>query len=329
MVQAQSLFINKIVSSETNGNTVEYNCIDESLTGKCIKYHNDQWYLFESGDYKKLYINVAQQNCRDLFGVQLVIIKGELCSPETYSIVDCISLATQDDIYVELESLEPNTLYWLNVDGYLHDFCTFNLEISDTPKGQSEKQFNQLLKQNSISKNGTLVQLSWEIPDSLAFQLEYFQILRRASREFKFQPTAQVELAYNSYGKSQLVYTANDTLFEPDTYYYRIVAVDKNKQQRMLNEQSITASESEFQKIVLPLDYNRGTSLTLKIFGEGRLLQEQKFTYNPIQHAYYKLFTDSFRHKNLKVLEARVINSRDNHTKTYFINLETGQVYSP
>ena len=32
------------VTSNTTGCTVQRRCVDERLTGKCIEYHNDQWF---------------------------------------------------------------------------------------------------------------------------------------------------------------------------------------------------------------------------------------------------------------------------------------------
>ena len=35
--------------SNTTGCTVQWACVDQRLTGKCIQYHNDQWFFFHSG----------------------------------------------------------------------------------------------------------------------------------------------------------------------------------------------------------------------------------------------------------------------------------------
>ncbi|RZK33041.1 MAG: hypothetical protein EOO57_14025, partial [Hymenobacter sp.] len=34
------------ITSTTTGCTVQPSCVDERLTGKCIEYHNDQWFEF-------------------------------------------------------------------------------------------------------------------------------------------------------------------------------------------------------------------------------------------------------------------------------------------
>jgi hypothetical protein len=89
-------------SSSTTDCTVDWACVDESLTGKCIEYHNDQWFWFRTNQTGKYHININGQKCRDTRGVQLVVIDGVACQPRTYNILSCNSLTSQDDIYVEL-----------------------------------------------------------------------------------------------------------------------------------------------------------------------------------------------------------------------------------
>jgi len=36
----------EVITSSTVGCTVQRACVDERLTGKCIEYHNDQWFEF-------------------------------------------------------------------------------------------------------------------------------------------------------------------------------------------------------------------------------------------------------------------------------------------
>ena len=93
----KALLLGETHTSYTAHSTVERRCVDEALTGKCIKYHNDQWFSFNSGDASELFINVSQQRCKDLFGVQLVVLRGEPCRPESYDILSCTSSGTNDD----------------------------------------------------------------------------------------------------------------------------------------------------------------------------------------------------------------------------------------
>src|SRR5690606_14938890 len=69
----------EIVFSNTIGCTVQRNCVDESLTGKCVEYHNDQWFEFSPETPGVYFVNISGQSCRDTRGVQLVILTGEPC----------------------------------------------------------------------------------------------------------------------------------------------------------------------------------------------------------------------------------------------------------
>ena len=106
---AKVLQIGESVSSTTVNSTIQSACVNYALTKKCIKYHNDQWFIINSGTYDHLFLNIQNQECRDLFGVQLVAIEGEVCDIENYKILDCVSLSSNDDFYVKIDSLKPNT----------------------------------------------------------------------------------------------------------------------------------------------------------------------------------------------------------------------------
>ena len=85
-------------TSTTANCTVDRACISEALEGNCVKFHNDQWFWFKTGAAGTYYLNVSGQDCRDILGVQLMVIDGIPCQPETYQLVSCASLASQDDI---------------------------------------------------------------------------------------------------------------------------------------------------------------------------------------------------------------------------------------
>ncbi|HLK98373.1 MAG TPA: hypothetical protein VK364_11445, partial [Hymenobacter sp.] len=42
----QVLQLEQPVSSNTTDCTVQWSAVDEKLTGRCIEYHNDQWFEF-------------------------------------------------------------------------------------------------------------------------------------------------------------------------------------------------------------------------------------------------------------------------------------------
>ena len=47
------------ITSSTTGCTVQRACVDERLTGKCIEYHNDQWFEFTPTISGRYFVNIG------------------------------------------------------------------------------------------------------------------------------------------------------------------------------------------------------------------------------------------------------------------------------
>ena len=72
------------ITSNTTGCTVQRTCVDERLTGKCIEYHNDQWFEFTPKVSGRYFVNIGGQRYRDMRGAQLVVLVEKPCQPATY-----------------------------------------------------------------------------------------------------------------------------------------------------------------------------------------------------------------------------------------------------
>ena len=328
MENAEQLRLNEFVNSFTHGNTLQYHCIDEKLTGKCIKYHNDQWFTFNAGQQEQLYVNISNQKCRDLYGVQLIVLEGELCRPETYTILACESLGTQDDIYVSLDGLKMGQDYWLIIDGYLHDYCEFHIEVADQPKGVSVQKFDLLEVETSQEKN--IVGLQWQIPDSLNGIASHVSIMRRKGNAYKFNMIDQLKVAYNAYGEMKTGYQYYDTLLLAGRYYYRVVMSDINDKQYLVGEYDFRISEPYGQlsskEVVKPtLRYRQGTSLTLTLINveTEEIVDSIDLSYHPTKHSNFTIFTNKYVRQGINALEIRIHNHDDGGTKSeYFYLIE-------
>ena len=215
------LKIEEVVTSSTTGCTVQRSCVDERLTGKCIEYHNDQWFEFTPKTAGRYFVNIGGQKCRDVRGVQLVVLTGEPCRPATYRILSCTSLGTQDDVFVTLDSLRAGQPYLLDVDGYLKDFCQFTLQVSRTAAGMPVSYFppspTRLLPTAS-----RVVELSWTLPDSLAGAPDC-RVMRREIHEYRSTEVRRVPVRRDTYGRPETSYTVADTLPGPGIYDYQVV----------------------------------------------------------------------------------------------------------
>lgn len=257
--------LNEALQSATAHCTVEKACVDESLTGKCIQYHNDQWFFFTAADRPAHYLKVYGQTCRDTRGVQLVVIDGEACQPETYQVLACVSLATQDDVYLKLDSLEAGKTYLLNIDGYLHDFCAFTIEYSDSPGGTNVSE--PLETDYQIGQENRQVLFSWETPADILHQVDHYQLYRRSEEEARFRPLQQLAHQRNAHGHSESTYQATDSIALNSTYYYRLVAVLPSGENIILFEEKVKAKLSaEEAYIDIPFPYRGKTDYLLLVY---------------------------------------------------------------
>jgi hypothetical protein len=156
-------------TSSTVNADVEWDCINKSLTNKCLIYHNDQWFTIKPSTQGPFFLNVLSQQCKKLYGVQMVVIEGDPCKTTSYKLKKCIPFSDQSDFFVRLDSLIAGREYLINIDGYLGDFCKFSIEFSSTHKGIPVEARNQNAIQLAKTLQDSILHLEWTIPDSLLF----------------------------------------------------------------------------------------------------------------------------------------------------------------
>jgi hypothetical protein len=209
------------ITSTTTGCTVQPSCVDERLTGRCIEYHNDQWFEFRPPTAGTYYVNIGGQRCRDVRGVQLVVLTGTPCEPATYRLLSCTSFGTQDDLFITLPNLQAGVPYLLDIDGYLKDYCTFTLQVSGRARGLPAVPAPGVPP--TAPGTSRLIELSWEVPDSLA-TATHCRVLRREQRGFQAAEIRRVPITRNVYGTRRAAYFLTDTLPGLGQYLYQVVA---------------------------------------------------------------------------------------------------------
>lgn len=214
--------VEQVVSSTTKECTVQRKCVREELTGKIIQYHNDQWFEFTPPEPGRYFINISDQQCQSKRGLQVVVMSGTPCEPQTYRILSCLSLSTQDDIFVTVDSLYNSQTYLINVDGYSHDLCDFQFQVSRQSKGIP---VGIPISTSGHYMNGRLLEIGWLLPDSVA--ATYCQVWRRDTRTQYSVLVRRVKVSRNGYGQQQRRFSVLDTLpnsIIPTSFQYRIVA---------------------------------------------------------------------------------------------------------
>ena len=311
--------------STTTGCTVEWTCVDESLTGKCIEYHNDQWFEFTPRQPGRYYVNVSDQNCRDIRGVQLVVMEGTPCRPETYRILSCTSLATQDDLFATLDSLEKDHAYLLNVDGYLNDFCRFRIEVSSQPKGFPARSAGL---QPTLDRTSTerAVRLEWTVTDSLAADLTGYQLYRRHEKEKKSKLVREVSHEKNTRGESQLHYLTVDTLAERGTYEYQVIGLRNEGPPAWITRETVRYLPDAFQPadyLILRLEYALNTPLTVLVFDAAtdRLLRKSDFVFGRKGRA-WRYYVGDWRDQGIFRFKVKVTDHVRKSTREYVLDTQ-------
>jgi hypothetical protein len=277
------LALDVLTPSSTANNTVEWDCINKSLTQKCLVYHNDQWFHFTPEKNGKLYLNISAQACRDLRGVQMIVIEGNPCEIQTYRILKCIPKIFQDDVFVELDSLKAKTLYLVNVDGYLGDFCKFNLELSETPKGLPVAAGNnKLIKLNGTIEDETVV-LNWYASQSQFDSIGSFEIYRHKKNDIKSTLLINVNVYSNTLGNRNENYVYTDTLHRDGEYHYRIIGVSKaTKSKTLLDEVMVDFQPERDYTVRVPLSFSKKGTLAIAILdpdNNNRILNISEYEY--------------------------------------------------
>jgi hypothetical protein len=232
--------------SSTKNSGVEWDCINKALTNKCLVYHNDQWFTIKPSGPGPYYLNVSQQHCKKSYGVQLVIIEGDPCQSNSYRLIKCIPFTDQSDFFVRLDSLLSNKEYLVNVDGYLGDFCDFKIAFSLSYQGIPVDALNQHAILLSMTRTDSLVDVRWDFPDTLSFQINQFEVFRKRKNEKR--KIATLPVVYNAYGVPQKKYCVSDTIRQYGAYAY-VVFGKTSAEMLLLAEGKIIWQKNEKNKL--------------------------------------------------------------------------------
>ena len=232
--------LNKPIKSSTAGASVQWKCINKALTNKCLVYHNDQWFSFTVAKNGKHFINISSQSCRDSKGVQMIVIEGNPCEVSTYKILQCIPQVRTEDVFVELPGLRSGVQYLINIDGFLGDFCEFNIELSDKPKGlpRQDENLDTLNIDSRIEKK--VVTMQWTIDETMAKDLSTFKVFRKVDKN-KGNEVREINLGRNAYGIAVNEYQFTDTLKTAGVYKYDIYGIrERDEMPLLLSERRFT-----------------------------------------------------------------------------------------
>ena len=322
------------VFSSTAKSDVEWKCINKALTNKCLVYHNDQWFNFKVPVAGTYFINISGQKCRDMRGLQIIIIEGNPCETKTYRILQCIPKIIQDDVYVQLDSLKPKTQYLVNIDGFLGDFCEFGIQIGEKPNGLPRSQLT--LSPDSLEaqtdRKGRLVNLTWKVNEEKIDFYQAFKVYRSVPNGIKSDFIQEQPVSRNSYGAYILDYSASDSLHREGTYIYKVLGIQKETQvpfllvARVVEYAEPKPKTPQQRNVKLNLDFKDQTPFTVLIYDAvlQTMLQKQNVVFEKPRDYPFNIELGDFIDQGLKTFMILVTNSDTREALEFYYRLDGG-----
>jgi hypothetical protein len=169
------------------------------------------------------FLNITNQKCKELQGVQVVVIEGDPCVAKTYKLKKCIAFTDQSDFFIKLDSLNSGEVYLVNIDGFLGDQCEFEINFSTASKGIPIEESRLSDIAMNLTETDSVVQIKWSIPDSLQYSIGEFEITRKRKLDKKAVALAK-PMIYNAYGEPRKSHALFDTLHQTGEYTYKVYA---------------------------------------------------------------------------------------------------------
>jgi hypothetical protein len=257
--------------SSTDNASVEWDCINKKITSTCLVYHNDQWFTIIPPVTGSYYINIANQKCDNLQGVQIVVLEGDPCKIDSYQLKMCVSYTDQSDMFVKMDSLIGGKEYMVNIDGFLGDQCEFTIQFSSVSKG-IPVQIRALKRMPlKISQRDSVIGLNWSVPDTLIYKINRFAIYRKLDKEKAAVHLKTFPLKRNAYGETESTYSLFDTLRKEGQYAYSIYGYTQDDQMSLLVREHFFYRSTERsaqihqRRAVIPYNSPKTGMLSVKI----------------------------------------------------------------
>lgn len=280
------------VHTTTASATVQWDCLNQALTGKCLVYHNDQWYSFQVSEPQSYFLNISRLSCLGGNGIQIIIIEGNPCETRNYRVMECIAQIRNEEVYVPLGKLNAHTDYLIEIDGFNGDHCDFDIQIARRPLGLPLKFSEKDVSENGFrakTQSDSLAEIAWRVPVGWLDRIDQFRVFRLKEEDI-IRLERAVPVSRNAYGKPAETYTIQDTLTSTGDFLYRIYGYPENELPVLLNELKITFSKvskkqptAGSQVIEIELNGPQRADYAVRVYESNQLsiLQAFNVVYDP------------------------------------------------
>ncbi len=226
------------LQTTTASSTVEWGCLNQALTNKCLVYHNDQWYQFQVNEPQAYFLNISRLTCRSSNGIQIILIEGNPCETKNYRVLQCIRQIKNEEVFVPLGMVLADMPYLIEIDGFDGDHCDFDIQIARRPIGlpmKYEELKHSEMGPSASSQKDSLVDIAWRVPPGSLDQIDQFRVYLMKEQDI-FRLERSLPSSKNAYGKPMDSYRLRDTLASPGDYLYRVLGYPQNGQPLLMTE---------------------------------------------------------------------------------------------
>lgn len=311
--------------------TVEWGCLNQALTGKCLVYHNDQWYEFRVKEPQAYFLNISNLVCRNSNGIQIILIEGNPCETKNYRVLQCIRQIKNEEVFVPLGMVTANLPYLIEIDGFDGDHCDFDIQIARKATGLPMK-FEELQKSDASisvgSQKDSLVTINWKVPPGMLDQVDQFRVYRLAEGDI-VRVERIVPPSKNAYGKPVDAYQIQDTLLTPGNYVYRVVSFPYSGTPALLTEVRMEYVKRKkpppiSKAIVIEPHFNQKVEYAVRVYETEQLsvIHSVNGVYDPADPLPIKVDMKDFIAKGHRAFMAVVINKATRESTEYYFRVD-------
>jgi hypothetical protein len=307
------------MTSTTHDATVEWDCVNKSMTRKCLVYHNDQWFTFTPAHDGRYFINLSVQSCSDLRGIQAIVIEGNPCQVSTYRLVTCIDQIRHAETYIQLDSAHANTPYLINIDGFLEDYCDFTIQFSSKPQGIPVNARSAEALSLTVKKHPSINVLKWRLTSDLMDSIESFEVNRISDDRLSAIQIATVSIISNTRGVAELEYFYRDTISTP-VVGYEILGKMRDERRILLDKISTIGVDIEIpdeQMLIFELPESDKSQVHIFVVDPVRdvVLREKTLNYSAALDPTQKIYVGDFIVRGIMSFDVYVVNKSNRQSK--------------
>lgn len=311
--------------------TVEWGCLNQALTGKCLVYHNDQWYSFQVTEPQSYFLNISRLACRSGNGIQIILIEGNPCETRNYRVIQCIRQIKNEEVFVPLGMVVANMTYLIEIDGFDGDHCDFDIQIARRPSGLPMK-YEELQKSDAEASVGSqkdsVVDISWKVPPGRLDEIDQFRMYRLKEEDI-FRLERALPASRNAYGKPTDAYRLQDTLASEGDYLYRVLGYPQNGHPVLLTEVRISYVKRKkpppvSQTIVMDPRYSQMTEYAVRIYERDQLsiIHSISGVYDPVNSLPIQIDMKEFIAKGHRAFMVVLINKTTRETMEFYYHVD-------